>query len=233
MITIKNHNNFINETLCAVIPAKGKSGRLPNKNILDFHGNPLIVHKIKQLQNVKKIDEIIVSSDSDEILELAKKNGCTAIKRPTRFTLDEVNISEFFSYIGDVIKHDNMLWACCTSPTVDEGIYNEAISSFEKNVPENYDSLITTYRFQHYLFDEDGPFNFDIGENHKYSQNLPHFDLFTNGAIISPLKKVSDWKSNFGSNPYRLELDQYYSLDIDTKTDFDIARLLYGEKKLK
>ena len=57
-----------------------------------------------------------------------------------------------------------------------------------KKMPENYDSLITTYRFQHYLFDEDGPFNFDIGENHKYSQNLPHFDLFTNGTPLH-LKK--------------------------------------------
>ena len=61
----------MSKTLTAIIPVRAGSRRLHNKNILPFGDSNLLVHKIRQLKAVKSIDEIVVSSDSDVMLEMA------------------------------------------------------------------------------------------------------------------------------------------------------------------
>ena len=80
----------MNNSITAVIPVKGNSTRLPNKNILPFAGTNLLEHKINQLKAVKGINEIICSSDSDEMLAIADKCGIKAIKRPKQFADESV-----------------------------------------------------------------------------------------------------------------------------------------------
>ena len=57
--------------ISAVIPVKANSSRLHNKNILPFNGTNLLINKIETLKKVNNIQEIIVSSDSDEMLKMA------------------------------------------------------------------------------------------------------------------------------------------------------------------
>ena len=64
----------MNKTISAIIPVKGNSTRLPNKNILPFGNSNLLQHKIDQLKQVEGLSEIICSSDSDEMLEIAKES---------------------------------------------------------------------------------------------------------------------------------------------------------------
>ena len=59
----------------AFIPARGGSKGLPGKNIKMIDGKPLIVHSIEQALNSGCIDEVYVSSDSDEILNISKESG--------------------------------------------------------------------------------------------------------------------------------------------------------------
>jgi N-acylneuraminate cytidylyltransferase len=65
----------------AIIPVRKGSRRLKNKNIMPFAGENLLTHKIKQLQSVQEIGNIVVSSDSDEMLEMAHKLGVNTHKR--------------------------------------------------------------------------------------------------------------------------------------------------------
>ena len=60
----------MSDKITAVVPVKGSSSRLPNKNILPFGDSNLLQHKIEQLKKVKGLHEIIVSSDSDEMLAI-------------------------------------------------------------------------------------------------------------------------------------------------------------------
>ena len=55
----------------AIIPARGGSKRLPNKNLLNLNGKPLVSHSIEAALNSKSISHVLVSSDSDKILEIA------------------------------------------------------------------------------------------------------------------------------------------------------------------
>ncbi len=68
----------------AIIPARGESKRLPRKNIIDFCGKPLIVWSILQSLESTFVEEVYVSSDSEEILDVAEKNGALGIKRPAK-----------------------------------------------------------------------------------------------------------------------------------------------------
>jgi len=103
----------------AIIPARGGSKRIPRKNIKQFCGKPIISWSINAAQNSGLFKEIIVSSDDEEIIELAKKDGAIApFVRPA-------SISDDFSTTHDVMLHavDHLDrtgyefdFACCIYP---------------------------------------------------------------------------------------------------------------------
>ena len=208
----------------AVIPVKKNSSRLPGKNLLKLNGETLLERKIRQLQLSRTVDEILVSSDSEEMLAVAEAKGVKCDRRPDHFADESRPLSEFFDYISDIITPGHMVWSCVTSPFFDEKLMIDAKACYQSAVGDGFDSLITTYNFKHYLFDAKGPLNFQRGEAHQNSQELNSIDLFTNGWLIAPVDKVREWRYNYGPNPYRFYVDQISSLDIDTPADFEIAK---------
>lgn len=215
--------------ITAVIPVKKNSSRLPNKNILPFNETTLLEHKIIQLKKTQGVTRIIVSSDSEYMLSLAQKHGVETDLRPIHFANESKPFSDFLEYITSKISTPNMLWSCCTSPLVDENLYSKAIEKYFWCLENNYDSLITTYDFKHFLLDENGTLNFERGPKHVNSEDLPKLDLFTNGAILAPLKSMTLWKYHFGPNHYRFPVTQAESIDIDTPTDYLVAKALWAE----
>jgi len=218
--------------ISAVIPVKANSSRLKNKNILPFADTNLLVHKINTLKQIPGIYEIIVTSDSDDMLEIANNNGVIAIKRPSYYADESRPFSEFLEYICTIINGDHLLWACVTSPLITLNRYIEALKLYDQYVPSKYDSLITLYNFKHYLFNDSGPENFSIGINHLNSQDLESLYLFTNGIVISPKANVLKNRYNYGPNPYRLNVNQYEAVDIDTYEDY-ISALSYYDYFIK
>lgn len=151
------------ESITAIIPVKKISTRLPSKNILPFGGTNLLIHKIRQLKAVERVTDIVVSSDSEEMLEIARKEGVTAQLRPKQYADESLPISEFITWLGNTVDGDHCMWACVTSPLVDAGLYEKAIDLYFAKLQEGYDSLVTVLPFRHYLMDENGPFNFSRG----------------------------------------------------------------------
>lgn len=85
---MRNKNNFKKEIL-AIIPARGGSKSLPNKNIKPLGGKPLIYYTIRACQESKFITRIIVSTDSKKIAEIAKKFGAEVpFLRPKKLATD-------------------------------------------------------------------------------------------------------------------------------------------------
>lgn len=82
----------------AIIPARGGSKGIPKKNIIDLAGKPLIAWTIEASYCSKYITKTIVSSDSDEILEVAKNHNSNILKRPDELATD-ISSSEI------VVKH--------------------------------------------------------------------------------------------------------------------------------
>ena len=108
----------------------------------------------------------------DEMLQMAADEGVVPMKRPVQYANESLPISEFITYLADVVEGDHYMWSCVTSPLVDSEMYAKAIKLYFEKLNEGYDSLITVAPFQHYLMDETGPFNFSRGRKHPNSQNL-------------------------------------------------------------
>ena len=84
--------------ISAVIPVKANSSRLPKKNILPFRSSNLLQEKINQLKQIQElgfINEIIVSSDSAEMLEMARKSNVTIDERPLCYADESRPFSDF------------------------------------------------------------------------------------------------------------------------------------------
>lgn len=210
----------MDRTMTAVIPVKANSGRLPGKNIMPFGNTNLLVHKITQLKQVNGLTDIIVSSDSDEMLAMARENGVTAIKRPKKYADESVPFGMFLEYLSEVLPNENIMWACATSPLVEPYLYEKAIELYFEKMEEGYDSLITVLPCRSYYMDENGPINFKTGLEHKNSEYLKPIYHFTNGINICPRKKLKEWHYNYGPNPYRLLVNKREAADIDDLYDY-------------
>lgn len=222
------------KNVTAIIPVKQNSGRLPNKNILPFGDTNMLVRKIRQLKAVKKVNRIVVSTDSDEMLQMASDEGVIPMKRPIQYANESLPISEFIEYLADVVEGDHYMWSCVTSPLVDSEMYAKAIDLYFEKLAEGYDSLVTVSAFQHYLMDENGPFNFSRGKKHPNSQNLQKLYLFTNGIQLTPREKYKEWGDRIGLKPYYMMVGKREAIDIDDIYDykFALSMLEQNEEKL-
>lgn len=218
----------MSDGITAIIPAKAMSGRLPHKNTLPYGDSNLLINKIRQLKKVDFIKEIIVSSEDETILKMAADEGARAIMRPMEFSLETKPFQEFLYYIVGEASYDHVMWACCTSPLVDEKIYKKGCELYYKKLEEGYDSLITVMEYHHYLLDADmKPYTFKWGPEHRNSQDLDKLYFFTDGIQLAPRESMREWKYYFGHRPYGMEVDLKTSTDVDTIYDYLLARIQY------
>lgn len=216
-------------SITALIPVREGSHRLKNKNILPFAGSNLLVHKIRQLKQVKEIDQIVVSSNSETMLKMAEGEGVKTHRRDEQYC-DEVSapFSEVVRNVCQNITGDHVLWVPCVAPLVEPRHYNEAIQIYLENLKnKNYDSLVTVRKFKEYLWDKNGSVNYDAGRGHVPSQELPEMWLITNGIFMAKREDMIDWGYLLGNKPFKYEIDKRASVDIDDDVDYQVALSLY------
>lgn len=126
--------------LC-IIPARGNSKRLPRKNIRIFRGKPLIGYTIEVALESKIFDQVCVSSEDDEILEVAKQFGANFLhKRPEKLSADNAQVKEVCSYLlrdfkdSQKIQYDefSVLLPCCPFRTEEDIVQSYEIFKKEK-----------------------------------------------------------------------------------------------------
>lgn len=104
----------------AVIPAKGESRRIPNKNARPFHGHPIIAYSIAAARYSRLFDQIVVSTDSPAIAQIAHKYGADAIWRPAGLCLQEIGTQAVARHAAMMIAKPHDLVCCiyATAPTM-------------------------------------------------------------------------------------------------------------------
>lgn len=229
LICYKELFEYVKESgmeITAVIPVRKGSRRVENKNIRDFLGGSLLSRKIEQLKEVKEINKIIVSSDSDEMLTLATQMGVIAKRRPLEYC-DEVSrtFNEVVTYIAtNEVETEVMMWVPCVCPLVSGNKIREGIELYKKQIKGEIagDSIVTAKMLKEYIFDEKGPANFSI-DNHVPSQRLPDWHSITNGFFIAKRTDMARWGFVYGPQPYLCEVNKYEAIDIDDEFDFAMA----------
>ena len=133
--------------ILALIPARGGSKGLPNKNIREFGGLPLIAHTIKTAINCKFFNKIVVSTDSDKIASISKKHGADIpFIRPQELSTDD-------STTLSVVKHaisfflekkeifDAVIVLQPTTPFREVKVLNTALEKFLETTPDSVVSI--------------------------------------------------------------------------------------------
>ena len=229
---------YKDKTFLGIIPARGGSKRLPNKNILPLAGKPLIVWTIEAGLNSKYLDEIIVSSDSNKILEIASKYKVTSVKRPDELATDEASTVDVVEHILENIqqKFDYIVLLQPTSPLRTTKHIDEAIEFLDK---KNADAVISVCEADHSpLWCNTLPESLDISNfipdeiKNKRSQDLPKFYRLNGAIYICKTKKFLEEKTFFlKKNVYAYIMDRKHSVDIDEEIDFRLAEILIKEIK--
>lgn len=211
--------------LTAVIPVREGSRRLKNKNIAPFAGTNLLINKINQLKQVEQIRHIVVSSDSETMLAMAKSQGVMTHKRAIEYCDEKTkSFGEVVAHICESVPGDTILWATCTSPLVFPKTYRDAIIHYPQALAQGFDSLASFEVIKRYLWNDLGPMNYELGVKHVPSQQLPELFIVTDGILLAPREKMIEWKYFHGPNPYKFILDKRSSLDVDDGLDLACAR---------
>ena len=217
------------KSFSTVLTARKGSQRIKNKNLKPFCDKNLLAYKIESLKNVKAIDEIIVNTDSDEAIEMAKNYGVKYHKRDPYFASSECPNNEFWAHIAENTKTEYILFTHCTNPLIKEETY-ESMIEFSAKELNNYDSFNSVTEVKEFLIMKDKPLNFNLNKAPN-SQNLPDVIKLNFAINILPTKIMKERQSLIGNNPYFYKIDQTESFDINTSHDFQVAELLF--KKLK
>lgn len=221
--------------ISAIIPVREGSTRLKHKNILPFGECNLLIHKIRQLKKVAGIDEIIVSSDSELMLEMARSEGVATHRRAREFADERTkSFSELIEHLAsEVGSGEHILYAPCVCPLCDEKDLANAIEVYRHKVIEcgEFDSVISVREFKEYLWDSVKPINYRTGIHHTPSQNLPEYFVVVNGFYLAAREDMRKWRYFFGARPYLVRLPQAHAIDIDTEFDYICARAGYAYLK--
>lgn len=212
----------------AIIPARGGSKRLPNKNILLLDGIPLIVHSILYAQkNSQIVDSVFVSTDNEIIKEIAMKYGAKVIDRPKELSGDLEPTVSTLKHCLEVINDtsiENVILLQPTNPLRPENLLQQAFEVYKSN---NCDSLFSVTR-NHQKFgkiadDKFIPFNYEIGQR---SQDLEPI-YFENGLLYITNQKAILENTIITKNAFPFIVNHLFStIDIDTQEDLDYAEYL-------
>ena len=212
--------------IVAFIPARGGSKGIPKKNIKNLLGRPLIQWVIDECKKSKLIDKIVVSSDDDEILEVANKLEVEAFKRSpenaTDFSRSEDAIIE---YAKNLKPDDVIVFLQATSPLIKCENIEEGIILIKRRV---YDSVLSVVRQRRFTWNGGIP-NYDINKRPRRQE----YDgiLIENGAFyISRAYDIIQTECRLSGSIGTVECDEDTYFEIDEISDWEIVEKLAKRK---
>ena len=208
--------------LVAVIPVRAGSQRVKDKNVRPFAGKSLLEHKLDVVMDLP-VEEIIVNTDSEEAIEIAKKAGVSFHRREPYYASSECSNSEFHHYLAKVTDSEDILIAQVTAPLITKESYLNAIDTYYNN---DCDSLMSVKVLKDFIWHNGRPLNYSL-ENTPNSQDLPEYLVPTFGLVIVKREAMLEARSYIGKNPFFYKVTQHEAIDIDTELDFEFAEFMY------
>lgn len=215
----------------ALIAVREGSNRVLKKNIRDFAGSSLLQIKIEQALSINGIDEVVVSSDSTEMLSLADSFKVKTIKRPEDYCTNNVPMKDVYKHLASNLDCDHVIYLHVTSPLLQNDTLEKSIEIY-KSLDDHYISLASVEHIMKYIWFDGKAVNYDPN-NHPRSQDLPNYYVLNFAINIIPRIKMIETKSLLGGKFYPYFISEVESLDVDTKLQFDVAEYVFNNLKNK
>lgn len=209
----------------ALIAVRAGSNRVPKKNIRNFAGSSLLQIKIEQALRMNSIDEVVVSSDCENMLEIANSLGAKAILRDAKFCSDSIPMKKVYEHLALSINCDHVVYLHVTSPLLKDETLESSIEIYKK-LESKYSSLASVEHIMKYIWFQNKAINYDP-QNHPRSQDLAKFYCLNFAINILPKHEMVKSESILGGNFFPFFIDEIESIDVDTPMEFEIAEYMY------
>ena len=192
--------------IIGLIPARGGSKGVPNKNIKTICGKPLIVWTIESAKNSRLLDKVIVSTESEAIAEIARTAGAQILKRPDYLATDTASTQDVMVHALQNFPADTLVLLQPTSPCRSEGLIDECILEFQE---QKCDSLATGWICDYK----------EYGKNTLPRQQIQGF--FYDDGNVYVIKAENILKGDrYGKKIRRKIISRYENAEIDDEYDF-------------
>jgi len=217
----------------ALLPMKGTSERVPNKNMRDFDGRPLYHAIMNTLLKSKYIEKVVINTDSEIIKEDAKKNfgnSVIIIERPKEIQGGDVSMNVIINYDLSKVDGEHFLQTHSTNPLLRVETLDKAIETYFENL-DKYDSLFAVTRIQTRFYDKNAnPINHNPEELLRTQDLEPLYEENSNFYIFSKKSFKNAGNRRIGLKPHIFEVNKLEAVDIDEPEDFVLAEILYKNR---
>lgn len=224
--------------MIAIIPARGGSKGLPGKNIKNLCGKPLIAYTIEAALKSKGIERVIVTTDSEEIAEVAKKYGAEVpFLRPAELAGDTSSAIDVYlhavSYLQEELgeKIDKFMVLLPTAPLRTTDNIEEAIKEFKEKKAKTLISVKeadTPISWYYQMDDKSRIKSLGLDKDKAVSNRQENRNYYIpNGAIyILDTELLKKERTYYCENTVAYIMDGKESVDIDNELDFMMAEVL-------
>ena len=216
----------------AIIPARGGSKRIPRKNVKPFMGKPILAYSIENALATELFDEVMVSTDDPEIMEVAKQYGASVpFVRTEKTANDFASLADVIHEVVDMYVErgqtfDNMCCILATCPLVKASYISEA---YQKLINSDFISVYPVVQFSYPILR-----SLKMDEHGEVSMNWPEYAK-TRSQDLAPAyhdsgtfywHKVESWMRGDRKGG-GIVIAENLVQDIDTEEDWRMAELKY------
>ncbi len=221
--------------ILAIIPARGGSKGIKNKNIRDFGGKPLIAHTIDHAKQSKQITKIVVSTESQEIAEVAKQHGAEVpFLRPKEMAEDKSPIMDALVHMIENLdqRPDYIVLLQPTSPFRLPSDIDAALDlMFEREA----DAVVSVCQTEQLLFTKDERSRLSLISSNEFLKSSNRQELETtyklDGCMIYGIKTdvLLEKKTFLVDGVVGYEIPRWRAIDLDEPEDFVVGEELFAK----
>ncbi len=231
--------------ILAIIPARGGSRGLPGKNVRPLGGLPLIAHSLKCAAMCREIDRVVVSTDSDEIANVARAHGADVpFMRPAELAGDETPMAPVLAHAvleiekAEGRRYETVILLDPTSPGRLPSDVTEALRMLAADATAHGVIAVSRPTFNPFwvgVVEKDGAMvpAFDTSKNYERRQDVPTFRRINGALYVWRRDHVVNHKGPWHEHRHlSLEIPESRAFSIDDLYEFQVAELLLGSKLL-
>lgn len=214
--------------ICAIVPMRHTSERVPGKNFRVLGDRPLYRHIVQTLLEVPEIEEVVIDTDSPTIMEDAGASFPTVrlLERPEHLRPGETPMNEVLLNTVRSLDGDLFVQTHSTNPFLRSDTIRRGVQELLSNA--HADSLFSVTRLQARLWDKDvRPLNHDPAVLQR-TQDLDPVYLENSCMYVFRRETLERHGNRIGERPIVLEISGHEALDIDEETDFRAASLVWS-----
>ena len=221
--------------LC-IIPARGGSKRIPRKNIRNFCGKPIIAYSIEAALQSNLFEEVMVSTDDEEIAQWAARYGATIpFLRSAQNSNDYANtvdvLLEVLNRYKETGKHYSFV--CCCYPTAPFVLPQHLSEGYDRLIKKNAAAVFPVVEFSYPIqrsleMDSENAVSMKWPEfMHTRSQDLQKSFHDAGQWYWLNVKTLLEQQKILSDQAYGYLLDPMYVQDIDNESDWQLAEMIY------